>query len=104
IQPALNETVLRAMDIVGCESNFVLHAASDWLSKKKPEPFDELHVAVQRLCLYLQLRSHNFPADFNLIEQLRLDANRPVAINSKISVRRDLSGIVRAEEKKSASF
>ncbi len=116
-QPALDKTILRAMEIVGGETEFVTGAALEWLAHLRrgesggrkgktrkckgedrgwddtrsevdppgwPRPstiFDELPVAVQRRCVQLQLLSQGIVADYDLVEQLRAAADRPVTVS-----------------------
>jgi tRNA(Ile)-lysidine synthase len=112
-QPALDKTILRAMEIVGGETEFVTRTAVEWLahlrtgeggkvSKWKregqgssdigseveppgrprlPTIFDELPIAVQRRCVQLQLLSQGIVTDYDLVEQLRAAADRPVTAN-----------------------
>ena len=102
-QPALDRTIPRVMEIVGAEADFVAGAAREWLgeggSLKSKEAraslgrltrgqgggrarpaFEKLPVAVQRRCVQLQLLSQGVTAAFELVEQLRLEADRPVAV------------------------
>jgi tRNA(Ile)-lysidine synthase len=104
IQPTWNETVLRTMEIVAAESNFVLEAASEWLNGKARRPFGKLHVALQRVCLRLQLRKLGLPAHFDLVERLRLQCDRLIAIDPKNSVYRDATGIVGLRTEKAFLF
>ena len=104
IQPGANETILRTMEIAAWESNFVLGAALDWLSSKKRTPFDQLHIAVQRVCVRLQVRVLGFAATFDLVEQLRTEANRVIVISSTSSIYRNDKGIVCPRIEKAISF
>lgn len=100
-QPALRANVLRLMEIVGAESEFVESVARSWLAanqlqaKAKPtrnqsgQPpdclvhvqafaFGDLPVAIQRRCLQLQLIEQGIQTDYELIEYLRLNPIGPV--------------------------
>ena len=109
-QPALDRTIPRVMEIVGAEAELAAEAAREWLGeggslKSKVQPptraevraslsrlaprdggvrsgptFEELPVAVQRRCVQLQLLAQGILADFELVEQLRLGADQPVAV------------------------
>jgi tRNA(Ile)-lysidine synthase len=105
-QPALDRTIPRVMEIVGAEAELAVEAAREWLGEggspkaevRRPKegripkaerrgmalqrnlPFDRLPVAVQRRCVQLQLLAQGILADFELVEQLRLEAVRPVAV------------------------
>ena len=118
-QSALDRTILRAMDIVGAESEFAVRAAEEWLRglgsskaegrrlqegrKGKSEEvrassrrllqrevrgqeglrFDDLPVAVQRRCVQMQLLRLGIEPDYELLEQLRVAAERPVSLGLK---------------------
>ena len=104
-QPALDRTILRVMEIVGADAELAAQAAREWLGQKgspksegrspkearKPEfesarsfagrlPFNNLPLAVQRRCVHFQLVSQGIMPDYELVEQLRIRADRPVAI------------------------
>src|SRR5207248_2985375 len=83
-QPALARTVLRTMDVVGAEADFVRHAAEEWLRRKRPANFDRLHVAVQRQLVHLQLLKVGIVPDFDLIEQLRRVIEQPVSLGPEL--------------------
>lgn len=71
-QPAVERTVLRAMEIIGDEAEFAQGAAREWLRRKRRGAFARLPVAVQRQCVCLELARFNLAADFELVERLRL--------------------------------
>jgi tRNA(Ile)-lysidine synthase len=99
-QPALDKTISRVMDIVGAEAEFAARAAEEWLawmgspksegrSPKAEErgaalrrccSFDQLPVAVQRRCVRGQLVGLGIVPDYELVEQLRSRAKRPVEV------------------------
>ena len=93
-QPALKKTVLRLMDIVGAEAELAVDTARRWLDGKSRPAFHLLPAAVQRRCLQLQLLRLNVPADFDIIESLRVSPGCPVSVNPKASVFRDAAGRV----------
>src|SRR5262249_42639235 len=90
-QPALDKTVLRTMNIIGAEADFVNQAATAWLKwcrksaaarkhssrigRKSPDfdfglwtCFDRLPVAVQRRCIQLQLLNLEIEPAYDLVE------------------------------------
>jgi tRNA(Ile)-lysidine synthase len=84
-QPALDRTIRRVMEIVGAEAEFASQAGREWLrgmgSPKGPRVrFQRLPVAVQRRCVQLQLLRRGIAPDFELVEQLRVNMERPVAV------------------------
>lgn len=132
LQPSLEAVVLRLMDLVGAESEFVANQARVWLEgwglptgdtgeadkgrlnadvhdqaagdyKDSRPPvlelrprsdrafqlppnfisrlrFEELPVAVQRRCLLVQLTELGISASYDLVEQLRLNPDRPAPV------------------------
>jgi tRNA(Ile)-lysidine synthase len=112
-QPGLNKTILRLMEIVGAESDFVGETARDWLKKtvgtdlligqdarQRNFNFEKLPLVIQRRILQSQLVELGVATDFELVESLRQTADRFVSVGSNISVARDLKGkiILRAEQ------
>jgi tRNA(Ile)-lysidine synthase len=117
-QPGLDKAVLRMMEIVGAESDFVGEAAlapRPCVSKienraeleKHGRParaavfdFEKLPVAIQRRILRLQLAELGVAADFELVESLRKSAGCFVSVGQKTSVARGAGGNVflRAEQ------
>jgi tRNA(Ile)-lysidine synthase len=110
-QPGLSQTILRAMDLLGAENEFVTSTAESWLLENRSvglvgsedladdqhgrpklesaqgrrtpavTPFEGLDVAVQRRCLQLQLHRLGIAADYDLVEHLRLDSKRPIEVS-----------------------
>ncbi len=80
-QPALDRVVLRAMEIIGGEAEFVTEAAAKWLAQARgpegpAEKFEALPIAVQRRCVQLQLLAVDVTPEFELVEQLRAVAGQ----------------------------
>jgi tRNA(Ile)-lysidine synthase len=94
-QPAVEKTVLRLMDIVGAEAEFVGQIANADTSD-----FAHQSVAVQRRILQARLTAVGLSADFDLIESLRATPEKFVSINLGLSVARDAMGRIqwRTEE------
>ena len=112
-QPALARVVLRQMEIVGAEAEWVTEGAREWVRKALVSPpphvggyedFEALPVALQRRVLQLQLVEMGVAATFDLIEQLRETANRPVTVNAELAVLRELSGRVSVHESGNSDF
>jgi tRNA(Ile)-lysidine synthase len=117
-QPGLNKTILRVMEIVGAESDFVgevARASRPCVSKNEPRTklaarrrdaratnndFKNLPLAIQRRVLQSQLFELGIAADFEMVESLRQSADFFVSVGAKISVARDAKGgiILRAEQ------
>ena len=94
-QPALDRIILRAIDVAGAEADFVGRAADAWLSASDAAPLEKLHVAVQRQIVQRQLILGGIPADYELVEALRLQPERPFMISPKLWVSRTNGGRLR---------
>lgn len=107
-QPSVNKAVLRLMDIIGAEAEFVDETAASWLDGRKDgtgrAKFEDLPLAAQRQVLRRQLNDAGAVADFDLIESLRTIANRLVAVGENFSVLRDASGRIRVRRAEAAEF
>ncbi len=96
-QPGLSKTVLRSMEIVGAEAEFVSESAAQWQAGPKAK-FEKLPAAVQRKVLQSQLAALGLLADFDLIEQLRESVGKGVSVSSDLSVVRDVTGKLQVRE------
>lgn len=98
-QPSLNKTVLRAMEILGAESEFIGDAAKKYHGK-----FEKLPAAIQRRVLQMQLAENGIAADFDLIESLRLLPNQFVSVGVNVSVARNEFGEIQLREEFKSEF
>ena len=103
-QPALARSVLRLMEVVGAEAEFVATAARDWLKGDRKPPFADLPVAAQRQIIHQQLIEGGLSPDFDLIERLRLRAGQWIAVSADCSVSRDAAGLVHRRQSESFRF
>lgn len=90
-QPALSQTVLRTMDIVGAEAETVTEAARAWLMLKT-RSLSGCPVALQRRIIQLQLRRANLKADYELVESLRLHPRKKICVGPGVVIERMPSG------------
>jgi tRNA(Ile)-lysidine synthase len=124
-QPALQRTILRFMDILKAESEFINEVAEGWLIQLRHSgtgvppvrhyrnsrgrnsragrpchyiPFSKVPVAIQRRCIQSQLLSQGIPADFALVERLRTSPGKPFTIVPQVSVSCDAGGQLRFRE------
>jgi tRNA(Ile)-lysidine synthase len=102
-QTGLTKTVLRLMEIIGAESDFVAEVAKRWLLQRK-STFDKLPVAIQRRVLQLQLVQLGKTADFDLVEQLRGSAEKFVSVGSSLFVSRDANGGLKLQSQSASEF
>jgi tRNA(Ile)-lysidine synthetase-like protein len=94
-QPALDQTVLRTMEILGAEAEMMGECARQTLGGlKTPETdkpaakarlahedgFARLPVALQRRCVQMQLLALGIVPDFELVEKLRAAPRKPIAV------------------------
>lgn len=83
-QPSLNRVIHRVIEITGAESDFLQRAAEDWLANKNQVPFRDLHPALQRRCVQIQLQTFAIASDFDLIEALRTKPGRAVSAGENL--------------------
>jgi tRNA(Ile)-lysidine synthase len=121
-QPALDKTVLRLMDILGAESDFVGAAAQRWMERAphavplparrgeggrrpgKGDNLDALPAAIQRRVLQSQLLGLGVAADFHLIESLREAPDVYVSVGPNLSAARDESGEIKLRTEVETEF
>ncbi len=77
---SLPATVLRTIEILAAENDFVASSAAAWL-KKRELPFHRLPLALQRRALHEQLVNTGLTPTFELIEKLRLKPERAVSVS-----------------------
>jgi tRNA(Ile)-lysidine synthase len=98
-QPALNRVILRVMEIVGAEAEFVGEAA-----RCATIALDKLPLSVQRRVLQTRLLESGIIPDFDLIESLRLSSGRFISIGPGISAARNNAGKIKLREDLQKSF
>jgi tRNA(Ile)-lysidine synthase len=101
-QPAVDKTILRSMDIVGNEADFVDAAATEWTNSRHRAAFVRLPLAVQRRCIQLQLLRQKIAMDYDLVERLRMEPERPIEFAPRRTVSRDSVGQLHLRELKSS--
>jgi len=122
-QASVGKNILRTMQVVGAEADFVTRVAEEWLkqlaSQKRrvrgpglqlvgpvPSPggFGQLHIAVQRRVVQLQIRALGVEPDFQLIESLRTKPRQRISASPEIDLVCDADGLVRRVEDESREF
>jgi len=124
-QPGLDQTVLRLMDIVGAEAEFVSAAAKNFFGSQGDEAqtkserhkptrignrqsaignFAGLPIAVQRKVLQQQLTKFGLLPDFALVERLRAAPDKTVSVGAGWFAVRDAAGIVSCREPLATGF
>jgi len=102
-QPNLHRTVLRAMDLLRGEAEFVNATAGAWLKKRRREPFESIPVAVQRSVIQSELLRLGVAPQFEWVEQLRATP-RWVTLASGFVCRRTPTGTLEKRELKLPEF
>ena len=102
-QPALNATILRAMDLLGADSEAVRIAAIAWTKTRQPS-WDSLPVAVQRRVLQDRLLESRAPADFDWVERLRLHPDEPMDMGGGKFAVGGADGSLRIETRAAVEF
>jgi tRNA(Ile)-lysidine synthase len=94
-QRGLSAVVVRSMEMVGADADYVAGVAESWLKAERRGRFELLHVAVQREAIRRQLWRLGMEADFGLVERLRREPGRVVSVAHGLRVRRDAAGLIR---------
>lgn len=101
-QPALRRVILRTMEMLGAEAEFMDIVAKGFAGKESA--FTKWPVAMQRHGLQAQLRGLGVAASFGLIEELREAANCPVTVGERMSIYRDEAGKIHTKEMVESGF
>lgn len=102
--PAIGRAVLRSMELVHDEGEFVTQEAIAWLKKNRPGAFDSLHVALQRRVIQIGLLDNGVVPQFEHVEHLRLNPNEWLTVRAGCICRRRADGEVEARPVRRANF
>ena len=91
-QPALLETTLRVMNILGAEAEFVAATARRWLARKSRRQLSLLPLAVQRQVVQGQLIQLGVEPAFELVEHLRRKPGQAVMVSPNVVLICDSAG------------
>ena len=94
--PALDRAVLRSMELVHDEGEFVTLEAIAWLKAKRRKNFATLHVALQRRITQIELLAHGVVPEFEHVEQLRQRPGEWLTVHAGFICRRRASGEIEA--------
>ncbi len=108
-QPALSAAVLRAMEVVGAESELVREAAARVRADlnrvdSSSDGFGRLPAAIQRRILQMGMVQEGVVPDFDMIESLRKFPRRFVSISPIISIARDEKGKIQLRKAAAKQF
>jgi tRNA(Ile)-lysidine synthase len=90
--PALDRAVLRSMELIHDEGDFVTCEARAWLKQKRRTAFDTLHVALQRRIMQLELLAQGVVPQFEHVEHLRTHADEWLTVRAGVICRRRADG------------
>lgn len=103
-QPALNQVVLRTMELIGDDAEEVSRVARQWAAAPAPRPaWERLPRALQRRIIQQRLQRLQVPVDFDLVERLRRSAGRPISVGDRW-VQRERDGQLRCLSQPAAEF
>ncbi len=102
--PALDRAVLRSMELVHDEGEFVTLEAIAWLKSKRREAFDALHIALQRRVIQIGLLGHGIVPQFEHVEHLRTHVNEWLTLHAGFICRRRASGEIEARPVRFTQF
>jgi tRNA(Ile)-lysidine synthase len=102
--PALDRAVLRSMELVRDDAEFVTFEAAKWLRRKRRETFASLHVALQRRVIQIGLLGLGVVPQFDQVEHLRTRANNWLTLQAGLICRRLINGRIEARPAESAGF
>lgn len=103
-QPALARVVLRHMQVLGAESEWLDTCACDWLRRPEPKAWADLPVALQRRVLHRQLLELGVEPDFDRIELLRTLPDTAVTFSEGRCVACAANGRLRCEPPAKMAF
>jgi tRNA(Ile)-lysidine synthase len=108
-QPALDQTIVRVMEILRAESELIaqiagqsgktLEVGGEW-SGGPASDFCSLPVAVQRRFIQLQLQRRKIASNFDLIENLRARPGQAIKVSPDLTVVSDTGGRLNFRETK----
>lgn len=102
--PALDRAVLRSMELVHDEGEFVTLEAAAWLKRKRRAAFDALHAALQRRVIQLTLLGHGVVPQFEHVEHLRTRTNEWLTVRAGVICRRRADGRIEVRPVPPARF
>ena len=90
--PALDRLVLRSMELVHDEGEFVTLEAIAWLQQARRKSFESLHVALQRRVVQIGLLAQGVVPEFEHVEFLRTNAGEWLTVRAGVICRRRTDG------------
>jgi len=93
-----DSAVLQSQNLVSEDADCVKILAAEWLTAKAPQPFAQLHPALQRQVIWHQLIARGVEPGHQLIEHLRLHPGQSRSINSAERLTRDIAGLLHSEK------
>ena len=102
-QASVDDVVLRSMELIRAEAEFVTVEAMAWL-ENKARTFSQLPLAAQRRVLQLELLRAGITPQFEQIEQLRVRPDEWIAVRADLVCRRQRTGEIEVKPNGAAEF
>jgi tRNA(Ile)-lysidine synthase len=102
-QPSLRDVTLRTANVLAAEKDFLEKSARSWLQKREA-PFGELHPALQREVIRLQMLELALKPNFDLIETLRTAPSLPVSLSRDLTIARNPGGDLTLSPRSAVTF
>jgi tRNA(Ile)-lysidine synthase len=90
--PETDSAVLQSMGLLSADADCVKALATKWLAAEAPQPFNQLHPALQRQVIWHQLIAHGVEPGHQLIEHLRQRSDHSNSLSPTQTVRRAANG------------
>lgn len=102
-QPALRDVTLRTAAVLAAEKDFLEKSARDWLTRRRPT-FSNLHPALQREVIRVQIVAAGLKPKYELIEALRVTDTVPVSVSPEFAAARSSAGDVTVTPRSNPDF
>jgi tRNA(Ile)-lysidine synthase len=103
-QPEIDRAVLRTMELIRDEGEFVNRQALRWLQTRRRCSFASLHVALQRRILQIEMLGQGIVPQFDHVETLRARAGEWLAVGIDMICRRNEQGTVELRRRAHEEF
>lgn len=98
-QCSIEKIVHRVIDILDVDEDFIQQQAEKWMAHRDT-PFSNLHPALQRKIIQLQLSAIGVEPEYSLIEKLRNNLNTQISADNGVILSLDNQGIAKVIEQR----
>jgi tRNA(Ile)-lysidine synthase len=102
-QPQVRSIILRTVEVLADEKDFLGQTARDWLRRRRPA-FEMLHTALQREVIRQQLLETAVTPTFELIDALRTVQDKIFTVSGGRQISRNSTGLVGEKNRRSSRF